>query len=128
MSDEDKKTNEPENPFADPLKTFGDLYNQTLKQAAGQWEETARSPLFLAAMANNVEQTMQMQKQMQEMIATALQALNLPTKDDLLLLVEKIDQLSSDISGINARLDKLIKEKNKNLRSKTKTKGGETKS
>ncbi len=85
---------EKENPFPNPMKMFSEIYNRTLKQTAEQWEETARNPLFLAAMANNVEQSMQMQKQMQEMITTSLQALHLPTKDDILLLVEKPNQLS----------------------------------
>ena len=113
-------SDEKENPFANPMKMFSDMYNQTLKETAEKWEETARSPMFLAAMANNVEQSMQMQKQMQEMIATSLQALNLPTKDDILLLVEKINQLSSNISEINSKLDRLAKANNKSSKPKTK--------
>src|ERR1043165_7525730 len=105
MSDEKKKSDDKEMLFANPMKLFSDMYNQTLKQTAEQWEETARNPMFLAAMANNVEQTMQMQKQMQEMVNTSFQALNLPTKDDFLLLIEKMAQLSSSISEINSKLD-----------------------
>ena len=126
MSDEKQKSDEKEMPFANPMKMFSDIYNQTLKQTAEQWEETARNPLFLAAMANNVEQTMQMQKQMQEMISTSLEALNLPTKDDFLRLGEKIDQLNSSISEINRKLDRLGGE-NKSSSGRPKTKGGKTK-
>ena len=126
MSNEKQKSDDREMPFANPMKLFSDMYNETLKQTAEQWEETARNPMFLAAMANNVEQTMQMQKQMQEMVNISLQALNLPTKDDFLLLIEKISQISSSISEINAKLDNLVKE-SKSSDRKTQTKGGWTK-
>ena len=121
MSDEKKKPPESDNAFPNPLKMFGEMYDQALRQTAEQWEETARSPLFLATMANNVEQTMQMQRQLQEMMTTALQALNLPTKEDFLRLVEKIDELGSKLAEIDARLDRLAAES-------TSSKGGKTKS
>jgi polyhydroxyalkanoate synthesis regulator phasin len=129
MSDEKEKPAEAENPFADPMKMFSEIYNRTLKETSEQWEETARNPMFLAAMANNVEQSLQMQKQMQEMIATSLAALNLPTKDDIMRLAEKIDELGSNIAAVNSKLDRLAKIKqNKNKGTKLRAKIGKTKS
>lgn len=120
MSDEKKTSSDAESAFPNPMKMFTDIYNQTLKQTAEQWEDVARSPMFLAAMANNVENAMQMQKQMQEMLTSALQALNLPTKEDYLLLVEKINQLNTSLSEINAKLDRLAR-KGKSSKAKTNT-------
>ena len=77
---------------------FGKMSNQTLKQTADQCEETAWNPLYRAATANNVEQSIQFQKHLQEMIAISLQALNRPTKDVFFLLVEKVDHRSARLS------------------------------
>ncbi|MBS1797299.1 MAG: phasin family protein [Acidobacteria bacterium] len=104
MSDETKNQDEPKASIPNPLEIFGEMYRETLKQSAAQWEETARSPLFMALMANNVEQTMQLQRQMQEMVATAVRALNLPSKEDFLALSEKIDRLAAQLAALDARL------------------------
>lgn len=108
MSDEKEKN---ANPFSDSMNAFRGMYEQMMKQTEKQWEEVARNPMFVAQMANNFEQSMQMQKQMREMLETSLKALNLPSKDDILLLAERMNALRSEIAEVNGKLDLLIAEK-----------------
>jgi outer membrane murein-binding lipoprotein Lpp len=109
---EDKKTAEKDTTATDPLRAFRQMYEQTLKQSAEHWEEIARNPLFLATMANNFEQSLKMQAQMQELVAASLKTLNLPSKEDILFLAERINQLRSEIAEINAKIDALAKNEN----------------
>lgn len=118
MSDEKEKAG---NPFMDSMNTFRGMYDNMMKQTAEQWEEAARNPMFVAQMANNFEQSMQMQKQTREILETSLKTLNLPSKDEILLLSEHIAQLRSEIAEVNGKLDLLIEGKKK------KEKGGEGK-
>lgn len=108
MSDEKEKN---ANPFLDSMNAFRGIYDQMLKQSEKQWEEVARNPFFISQMANNFEQSMQMQKQMREMLETSLKALNLPSKDDILLLTERVNQMRSEIAEVNGKLDLLMSEK-----------------
>jgi len=108
MSDDKEK---PGNPFANSLNAFQGMYEQMMKQSEKQWEEVARNPFFVAQMANNFEQSMQMHKQLRETLETSLKALNLPSKDDILLLAEKVNQLRAEIAEVNEKLDLLVKEK-----------------
>lgn len=108
MSEEKEKN---ANPFAETMNAFRGMYDQMLKQSSDQWEEVARNPFFIAQMANNFEQSMQMQKQMREMLETSLKALNLPSKDDILLLAERVNQMRSEIAEVNGKLDLLMSEK-----------------
>lgn len=106
---EDKEKNV--NPFLDTMNAFRGMYEQMMQQTEKQWEDVARNPFFVAQMANNFEQTMQVQKQMREMLETSLKALNLPSKDDILLLAERINRLRSEIAEVNGKLDLLMTEK-----------------
>jgi polyhydroxyalkanoate synthesis regulator phasin len=100
MSEEEKTGGE----IPNPMKIFGDMFNQTVKQAGEQWEETARNPLFLAAMANQAEQVMQAQQQMKEMFSSSLKTLDLPTKTDFLLLAERIDNLTRAVADLDRKI------------------------
>lgn len=108
MSDEKEKD---ANPFADSMNAFRGMYEQMMKQTEKQWEEVARNPFFLSQMANNFEQSMQMQKQMRELLETSLKALNLPSKDDILLLAERINAMRMEIAEVNGKLNLLLNEK-----------------
>lgn len=108
MSDEKEKSG---NPFLDSMNAFRGMYDDMMKQTSEQWEEAARNPVFVAQMANNFEQSMQMQKQMREMLETTLKTLNLPSKDDFLLLTEKVNFLQNELAEANAKLDLLTNEK-----------------
>ena len=114
MSDEKEKTG---NPFLDSMNAFRGMYDNMMKQTSEQWEEAARNPMFVAQMANNFEQSMQMQKQMREMLETTLKTLNLPSKDDFLLLTEKVNSLQNELADANAKLDLLTNAK-KNKKKK----------
>lgn len=114
MSDEKDKTG---NPFLDSMNAFRGMYDNMMKQTSEQWEEAARNPMFVAQMANNFEQSMQMQKQMREMLENTLKTLNLPSKDDFLLLTEKVNDLQNELAEANAKLDLLTNEK-KNRKKK----------
>lgn len=100
MSEEEKSAPE----FPNPMKMFGDLFNQTVKQAGEQWEETARNPMFLAAMANQAEQALQAQQQMKELFSSALKSLDLPTKSDFLLLAERVDSLTRAVADLDRKI------------------------
>jgi hypothetical protein len=115
MSDEKEKSG---NPFADSMNAFRGMYEQMMKQSEKQWEEVARNPLFVAQMANNFEQSMQVHKQLREMLDTSLKALNLPSKDDILLLAERVNQLRTEIAEVNTKLDILVKEKKAKKKNK----------
>ena len=108
MSDEKEKN---ANPFLDTMNAFRGMYEQMMKQTEKQWEEVARNPFFLSQMANNFEQSMQMQKQMRELLETSLKALNLPSKDDILLLAERINAMRMEIAEVNGKLNLLLNEK-----------------
>ncbi|HEY0427374.1 MAG TPA: poly(R)-hydroxyalkanoic acid synthase subunit PhaE [Pyrinomonadaceae bacterium] len=103
---------------SEPLQAFRNMYDQMFKQTGEQWEELARNPLFLANMANNFEQSMKMQAQAQEMVIEALKALNLPTREDILNLSQKIDSLREEVAG----LKKTLKETSPKEQSSTKSK------
>lgn len=120
MSDEKEKN---ANPFADSMKAIRGMYDQMMKQSSDQWEEVARNPFFIAQMANNFEQSMQIHKQMREMLETSLKALNLPSKDDILLLAERMNALRSEIAEVNGKLDLLMSEKKDKEGKKEKGKG-----
>lgn len=115
MSDEKDKTG---NPFLDSMNAFRGMYDNVMKQTAEQWEEAARNPMFVAQMANNFEQSMQMQKQMREMLETSLKTLNLPSKDDILLLTEKVNSLQKELIKVNEKLDLIIEGKGKKANDK----------
>lgn len=115
MSDEKEKN---VNPFADSMNAFRGMYEQMMKQTEKQWDEVARNPLFIAQMANNFEQSMQIQKQMREILETSLKTLNLPSKDDILLLAEKVNKLRSEVAEVNEKLDLLIEGKSKKAKRK----------
>lgn len=116
MSDEKEKTG---NPFLDSMNAFRGMYDNALKQTAEKWEEAARNPMFVAQMANNFEQSMQMQKQMREMLETSLKALNLPSKDEISSLAESVNQMRSELAEVNRKLDLLIGGKNKKAKVKS---------
>ena len=118
MSDKEDKT---ENPFADSMNSFRGMYDAVLKQTSEQWEDIARNPLFVAQMANNFEQTMQVQKQLRDLLETSLDNLDLPGKEDILLLAERINKLRKEIAEVNGKLDLLL-EKPKKKRKKKKNK------
>lgn len=87
----------------DPTAVFGEMYEKMMRQTAEQWEEVARNPLFLSAMSANVDQNLSLQNQMQKLIETTLAAMNLPTRNDVLALGQKIDKLSEEISSLRQK-------------------------
>ena len=117
MSEENDKTG---NPFADSMNAFRGMYDSMLKQSSEQWEEIARNPFFVTQMANNFEQTMQMQKQLRDLLETSLNNLNLPSKDDVLLLAERINKLREEIAEVNGKLDLLLEKPKKKKKKKKK--------
>lgn len=109
MNDDEKAASD----IPNPMKLFGDMFNQTVKQAGEQWEETARNPIFLAAMANQAEQTMQAQKQLKEIVSASLKTLDLPTKNDIILLAERVETLTRAVADLDRKITEFAGQRRK---------------
>ncbi|MBI3952172.1 MAG: hypothetical protein HY314_17120 [Acidobacteria bacterium] len=102
-----QKPKENPKPLPDPVSAFKELYDQVWKQAAEQWDQVLRNPLFLSTMAATMEQSMNLTARVQEMVATTLKAMNLPTHHDLQEIKNSIQALRSDVTELHRKIDEL---------------------
>ncbi|MCS6885662.1 MAG: hypothetical protein RMM17_04830 [Acidobacteriota bacterium] len=96
-----------------------------LKQAFESWqkmtsehvEQLVRSQTFLSAIAQNIEQTLNISDRVKDITQTTMGMMNLPTKRDLDNLAKQIRSIKISLEEINERLEDISKQLN--LASKT---------
>jgi hypothetical protein len=91
----------------DPVGAFKELYDHVWKQAAEQWDQVLRNPMFLSTMAATLEHSMNLTARVQEMVATTLKTMNLPTRDDLQEIKGGIHALRAEVTELHRKVDNL---------------------
>lgn len=84
----------------DPSQPLREMYDQFWKQTADGWDQLARNPQFLAAMAASFEQSLELRARVQEMVVAVLKTMNLPTRDDIASVMRRLDQLGERMESL----------------------------
>ena len=90
---------------------FKQVYDMWEKTAAEQLERVARSQSFLTAMAQNLDQSLNISQRVKDITQTTLGVMNLPTQQDVAGLARQIKTMRSTLEEINEKLDKLERSK-----------------
>jgi ribosome-associated translation inhibitor RaiA len=105
------------------------VYDMWERSAGEQIEKLARSQTFLSAMAQNLDQTLNISQRIKDMTQSTLNMMNLPTQQDVASLSRQIKSMRSTLDEINEKLERRAapaKSKTK-TRSKTAKKTGHKK-
>jgi polyhydroxyalkanoate synthesis regulator phasin len=102
-----RQPEEGQKPLPDPISAFKQLYDQAWRQAAEQWDQLLRNPLFLSTMATNIEQAMNLTARVQEMVANTLKTMNLPTRDDVQQIKSSVQALRQEVAELHRKIDNL---------------------
>ncbi len=111
-----EKNTEQEAP--DPAKAMQEMYEQFWKQAAGQWDEVARSPQVLSLMAANLNQSLELKARVQETVVALLRTMNIPSRDDLAAIATRINEIGKKVDYLGQKLDMKIADKSTSSKSK----------
>ena len=99
---------------------FKQVYDMWEKTAAEQLERVARSQSFLTAMAQNLDQSLNISQRVKDITQTTLGVMNLPTQQDVAGLARQIKTMRSTLEEINEKLDKLERSKTTKAKGKAK--------
>ncbi|MBL8148374.1 MAG: hypothetical protein JNN15_00420 [Blastocatellia bacterium] len=77
------------------------------KSVSEQLEKIARSQTFVAAIAQNLEQTLNLSGRIKDVTQTTLSMMNLPTKRDIDNLTKQVKALRASVEEMNEKLDKM---------------------
>lgn len=86
---------------------FKQVYDMWEKSATQQLEKFARSQVFLSAMAQNLEQTLNITGRVRDVTQTTLSMMNLPTRQDIEGLAKQMRAIRNTLDEINEKLDEL---------------------
>jgi hypothetical protein len=89
----------------DMLKQAYDIWE---KSATEQMVKFARSQAFITAIAQNLEQTLNVTGRVKEITQTTLTMMNLPTRQDIEALNKQMKALRNTMDEINEKLDELM--------------------
>jgi hypothetical protein len=104
---------------------FKQVYDMWEKTAGEQLERVARSQTFLTAMAQNLDQSLNISQRVKEMTQSTLNMMNLPTQQDVATLTRQIKTMRSTLDEINHKLDKLERSRAGATKEKAKAKQAE---
>jgi hypothetical protein len=86
----------------DVMKEF---YESWEKTAADQLMKVARNQVFLSAIAQNIERTLNLSGRVKEITQTTMTMMSLPTKQDLDNLTKQIRLMRAALDEVNQKLD-----------------------
>ncbi len=87
---------------------FKQVYDLWEKSAGEQIEKLARSQTFLAALAQNLEQSLNLSGRVKEISQTTLGVMNLPTRQDVEAINKQLRAMRNTLDEINEKLDILV--------------------
>jgi hypothetical protein len=86
---------------------FKQVYDVWEKSATEQLEKFTRSQAFLTALAQNVEQTLNVSQRVKDITQTTLGMMNLPTRQDIEQISKQLRALRNVVAEINEKLDEM---------------------
>lgn len=89
----------------DMVKQVYDVWERT---ASEQIMKIAKNQVFLTAMAQNLEKTLNLTGRVKEITQTTMGVMNLPTKQDFDALAKQVRMLNAAVGEINEKLDRLM--------------------
>ncbi|MEW6735111.1 MAG: hypothetical protein AB1489_27720 [Acidobacteriota bacterium] len=87
---------------------FKQVYEMWERSATEQLERFARSQAFLGAVAQNLEQSLNITQRVRDMTQTTLGMMNLPTRQDVGGLAKQLKALQATLDEVNEKLDLLL--------------------
>lgn len=88
---------------------FKQVFEMWERSAAEQFERLARSQTFLSAIAQNLEQTLNISNRVKDITQTTMGMMNLPTKRDVDNLTKQMRSIRMSLEEINERLEDMSK-------------------
>jgi len=86
---------------------FKQVYDMWEKSATEQLEKFARSQTFLSAIAQNLDQTLNISQRVKDITQSTLTMMNLPTQQDVASLSKQIKAVRNALDEINEKLDEM---------------------
>ena|SRR5438874_4178552 len=99
---------------------FKQVYDMWEKTAGEQLERVARSQSFLTAMAQNLDQSLNISQRVKDITQSTLNMMNLPTQQDVAGLSRQIKSMRATLEEINDKLEKLERHKPAGAKAKAK--------
>jgi BMFP domain-containing protein YqiC len=84
------------------------VYDMWEKGATEQFVKIARNQVFLAAMAQNLEKTLNISGRVKDITQTTMTMMNLPTRQDFDALKKELKNVRAALDEINDKLDALV--------------------
>ncbi len=107
MSDKEQEQKQVD-PFAQMVQ-FYDTWSKTWAQAMS---EAVSSKSFAESMGQHIEGALEtwglMRKQMNDLMAQSLRQMNLPTRDEVLNLAERLTRVEMALDDLDAKLDQIL--------------------
>lgn len=94
--------------FPKPDEFFKKSFEQWEQQTAAYWDSLLRSPSFLKASWQMVEQSLHAQQQITEMMQQQWAAMNLPTREAQERILHQLGQLQIQVDELNERVDDML--------------------
>jgi hypothetical protein len=88
----------------DPLKAWRDWFVQNERQWSESLTQILKSEPVARTVGQEINASLYRQQMMTQGMATSLQSLNLPTREDVIALGERIGQLEDAVARIEASL------------------------
>ena len=101
---------------------FKQVYEMWEKSATEQFEKVARSQSFLTALAQNLDQTLNISQRVKDITQSTLNMMNLPTQQDVAGLAKQLRTLRNSMDEMNTKLDKINRSTAKSSATKSKAK------
>lgn len=115
-----KKSDDESGSTSEVIEAFQQLTEQFWKSAADQWDQLARHPAFLSTMAAAMEQSLNLMARVQELVATTLKTMNVPTRDDIEQLRNSVEALREEVAELHRKLDERATSSSRKTRSRKK--------
>src|SRR5439155_8460795 len=86
---------------------FKQVYDMWEKSATEQFEKFARSQTFLSAIAQNLDQTLNISQRIKDITQSTLTMMNLPTQQDVASLSKQLRAVRNALDEIKEKLDEM---------------------
>jgi hypothetical protein len=105
-------TEQTEEPKVDPFAHMIQFYDTWSKSWAQAMSETVSSKSFAESMGKQIESSLEAlslaRKQVNEIMAQYLQQMNLPTRNEVISLAERLTKIEMVLDDIDAKLDEVL--------------------
>jgi len=100
----------------DPLKAWRDWFVQNERQWSESLTQILKSEPVARTVGQEINASLYRQQMMTQGMATSLQSMNVPTRDDMIALGERIGQLEDAVARIEALLVRMRSAKEVNAK------------